>query len=142
MDDHDPSPNFLQPIRHRQRVVHASRRGRAALMTAVTLVGAIAAVSLPASAQSFRGSCARFDRSLVAADPGQAYLVGQSAQRLMNEIAKQTASGAQPVAGAVIFKGEGQVVILWIRGEYICNNGPYDRAAYDRAERAVFGIEA
>ncbi len=112
-----------------------------AAVAAVSFAGALLSQPNPAAAQG-RGSCVRLDTALVPSDQLDLRLAGQSAQRLMNEIAKQTSSGPMPVAGALVFKGAGQVVILWIRGEYVCSNGPYERAVFDRAERAVFGVDA
>ncbi len=113
-----------------------------AALAAVTFAGSLMTLPNPAAAQQSRGSCVRFNVSQVPNETFDLRLAGQSAQRLMNEIAKQSGSGAMPVAGALVFKGEGQVVILWVRGDYVCSNGPYERAVFDRAERAVFGVDA
>ncbi len=130
----------------RLRPRNGRRKASAVLVLAAATGLAVAATCLAtpetASAQGFRSSCQRYDEAMATANAGQVHLSGTPAQRLMNEIAKQTSSGPMSVDGGLIFKGDGQVVILWIRGEMICNNGLYDRDIFDRAERAVFGIDA
>ena len=111
-------------------------------VTALALAAAWLNQPAAAFAQSLGQSCVRFDTSLLPKDRVDAHLASQSAQLLMDEISKQISTSAFTVRGALVFKGTGQVVVLWLRGDFVCSNGPYERALFDRAERSVFGLDA
>ncbi len=109
---------------------------------AVLAASAVVIQVQPGVAQSFGQACVRVSQTQLPEDRAAASYARSKAQRLMNEIARETATRPQTVAGAFVFKNENRVAILWIKGEFICNDGSnYDRVLFDRIERTVFGVE-
>jgi hypothetical protein len=133
-------PNHLVVPRDDRVPGHGSRRRR----LAACAIGAAAMLAfLPAaSAQSqFGQSCMRSDAAAMPLEEADASYEGTSAQQLMNGIAKEMARQPARVGGAYVFKAQDRVLVLWIRGQFLCNSGPFERTLFDRVVRNVFGVE-
>lgn len=107
-------------------------------------LGAVAAAALLAAGASSQAqpgqSCMRLSDANLPKEQADVAYQGGSAQQLMNEMARATASSPSRVGGALVFLGAERVLVLWVRGEFVCNNGPYDRALFERVQRTVFGV--
>jgi hypothetical protein len=101
-----------------------------------TLLAALAAAA-PAHAQG-RHSCIARE---VPAELGSFVMSPSAAQRLINEIAKLSASQTMNVAGALVMLAPDVVRVLWQKPGFLCT-AIYDRALYEKAHRNVFGGDA
>ncbi len=141
MNRHSKSPRQArseitgEPPRSSQR--HKFRGLAVAVIGAATLLA-----SVPAIAQSHFGqSCQRSDAATMPFEQADASYEGTSAQQLMNGIAKEMARPPAQVIGAYVFKDHDRVLVLWMRGQFVCNSGPFERALFDRVVRMVFGVD-
>lgn len=117
-------------------------RWNSRLLGAAAVAAALLAALPPASAQSrFGQTCMRSDAAAMPFERADASYEGTSAQQLMNAIAKELARPPSQVGGAYVFKAPDKVLVLWIRGQFVCNSGPFERALFDRVVRTVFGLD-
>lgn len=123
-------------IKLRSSLKTLSRSGLAAMAAAAAFL----ALGDGANAQMGQ-SCLRASNAGLPTDQADATYEGGSAQQLMNEISRETASPPSKVGGALVFVGQEKVVVLWLRGEFVCNSGPYERALFERVQRTVFGVD-